>query len=83
MNILKTTIATAAVITCCLGNEMPAKAQMTDFERWQIYQGWIDRTNERTERRRQEAQRHIDSLRNRMRSCSGYFSGNNWSSTCY
>ena len=26
MNIIKTTIATAAVITCCLGNEMPAKA---------------------------------------------------------
>ena len=26
MNILKTTIATAAVITCCLGNEMPAKS---------------------------------------------------------
>ena len=29
MNIAKLTIATAAVITCCLGNEMPAKADMT------------------------------------------------------
>ena len=26
MNIIKATIATAAVITCCLGNDMPAKA---------------------------------------------------------
>ena len=26
MNIIKATIATAAVITCCLGNNMPAKA---------------------------------------------------------
>lgn len=26
MNFIKATIATAAVITCCLGNEMPAKA---------------------------------------------------------
>jgi len=26
MNLIKATIATAAVITCCLGNEMPAKA---------------------------------------------------------
>ena len=26
MNFIKTTIATAAAITCCLGNEMPAKA---------------------------------------------------------
>lgn len=26
MNFIKSTIATAAVITCCLGNEMPAKA---------------------------------------------------------
>ena len=26
MSFIKTTIATAAVITCCLGNEMPAKA---------------------------------------------------------
>ena len=26
MNLIKTTIATAAVITCCLGNEMPAQA---------------------------------------------------------
>ena len=26
MNIAKLTIATAAVITCCLGNEMPAQA---------------------------------------------------------
>jgi len=25
MNIIKATIATAAVITCCLGNEFPAK----------------------------------------------------------
>ena len=31
MNILKATIATAAVITCCLGNEMPAKAQISDY----------------------------------------------------
>ena len=29
MNILKTTIATAAVITCCMGNEMPAKAELS------------------------------------------------------
>ena len=29
MNLFKATIATAAVITCCLGNEMPAKAQVT------------------------------------------------------
>ena len=29
MNIFKTTIATAAVITCCLGNEMPAQANGT------------------------------------------------------
>ena len=27
MNLLKATIATAAVITCCLGNEMPAQAR--------------------------------------------------------
>ena len=26
MNLIKATIATAAVITCCLGNEMPARA---------------------------------------------------------
>ena len=26
MNLIKATIATAAVITCCLGNEYPAKA---------------------------------------------------------
>ena len=26
MNLFKTTIATAAVITCCMGNEMPASA---------------------------------------------------------
>ena len=26
MNFIKATIATAAVITCCMGNEMPAKA---------------------------------------------------------
>ena len=26
MNLFKTTIATAAVITCCMGNHMPAKA---------------------------------------------------------
>ena len=26
MNLIKATIATAAVITCCMGNEMPAKA---------------------------------------------------------
>ena len=26
MNIIKATIATAAVVTCCLGNEYPAKA---------------------------------------------------------
>ena len=26
MNIIKATIATAAVVTCCLGNEMPANA---------------------------------------------------------
>ena len=26
MNIIKTTIATAAVLTCCLGNELPAQA---------------------------------------------------------
>ena len=26
MNLIKATIATAAVITCCLGNEMPAHA---------------------------------------------------------
>lgn len=30
MNILKTTIATAAVITCCLGNAYPAHAGITD-----------------------------------------------------
>ena len=29
MNILKTTIAAVAVITCCLGNQYPAKAQTT------------------------------------------------------
>ena len=28
---LFTAIATAAVITCCLGNEMPAKAQTSDY----------------------------------------------------
>lgn len=28
MNFIKSTIATAAVITCCLGNEMPAKASL-------------------------------------------------------
>ena len=33
MNIIKATIATAAVITCCLGNEMPAKAAMTTSQR--------------------------------------------------
>ena len=27
MNFIKATIATAAVITCCMGNEMPAKAK--------------------------------------------------------
>lgn len=32
MNILKTTIATAAVITCCLGYEMPAKAELSARE---------------------------------------------------
>ena len=26
MNLIKATIATAAVITCCLGNELPAQA---------------------------------------------------------
>ena len=31
MNFLKATIATAAVITCCMGNEMPAKAQTSDY----------------------------------------------------
>ena len=29
MNFIKATIATAAVITCCLGNDYPAKAQAT------------------------------------------------------
>ena len=33
MNLLKATIATAAVITCCLGNEMPAKAFWGDHPR--------------------------------------------------
>lgn len=33
MNILKTTIATAAVITCCLGNTYPANAELSRKER--------------------------------------------------
>ena len=32
MSFLKPFIATAAVITCCLGNQMPAKAQMSPSE---------------------------------------------------
>ena len=32
MNILKTTIATAAVITCCLGNTYPANAELSRRE---------------------------------------------------
>jgi len=32
MSIIKTTIATAAVITCCLGNEMPATADISTNE---------------------------------------------------
>ena len=29
MNLFKSTVAAAAIITCCLGNEMPAKADAT------------------------------------------------------
>ena len=32
MNILKATIATATAITCCLGNEYPAKAELSRNE---------------------------------------------------
>ncbi len=32
MNFIKATIATAAVITCCLGNNYPAKADMSQDE---------------------------------------------------
>ena len=30
MNLFKSTVAAAAIITCCLGNEMPAKAFWVD-----------------------------------------------------
>ena len=32
MNFIKATIATAAVITCCLGNDYPAKAELSRNE---------------------------------------------------
>ena len=38
MNILKATVATAAVITCCLGNEMPAQA-LSDEKRQILIRG--------------------------------------------
>lgn len=39
MNLIKATIATAAVITCCMGNEYPAKAR-TECR----YQSWSGNT---------------------------------------
>ena len=33
MNLIKATIATAAVTVCCLGTNMPAKAAMTTSQR--------------------------------------------------
>ena len=39
MNLFKASIATAAVITCCLGNEMPAKASSDLFKA-----KWVDTT---------------------------------------
>ena len=33
MNLFKSTVAAAAIITCCLGNEMPAKAFWGDHPR--------------------------------------------------
>ena len=39
MNIFKTTIATAAVITCCMGNEYPANAEVSPREKISYNQG--------------------------------------------
>ena len=39
MNFFKATIATAAVITCCLGNEMPARADLSRDQRVAFHSG--------------------------------------------
>ena len=40
MNLIKATIATAAVLTCCMGNEMPANAQASFREKKVFEQGY-------------------------------------------
>jgi len=74
MNLIKATIATAAVIACCLGNEMPAQA-LTDEQREILRRGIEDITNDWNEYRRDQ--------NNRYRTCHHNFYGGMGTTTCY
>ena len=43
MNLIKATIATAAVITCCLGNDYPARAESIKHQFKESGDGWRGR----------------------------------------
>lgn len=78
MNILKATIAIAAVTVCCLGNDYPAKA-LTEEQRYRLGRAIYDASQQY----RLDSQRRYERWQDRQRTCHTTVFGSSATTRCY